>query len=92
VRIVSPWSGRTLHIHSFLHACFVWFGLSRFWEQAVADASLAQGEVDALRDQARLGFGRPALAEALDAASPYLSAEGEAVLRPLIDVAARELV
>ena len=28
---VSPWSGRTLDLHSLLHACFVWFGLWNFW-------------------------------------------------------------
>ena len=29
--VVSPWSGRKLPLHSFVHACFVWFGLWNFW-------------------------------------------------------------
>ena len=29
--IVSPWTGRELHPHSYLHACFVWYTLSSFW-------------------------------------------------------------
>lgn len=28
---VSPWSGRNLRMTSFVHACFVWFGLWHFW-------------------------------------------------------------
>jgi hypothetical protein len=28
---VSPWSERTLKVTSFVHACFVWFGLWNFW-------------------------------------------------------------
>jgi hypothetical protein len=28
---VSPWSGRKLYLHSFIHACFVWASLSAFW-------------------------------------------------------------
>ena len=31
---VSPWSGRTLKLHSFVHACFVWFGLLCFWNRS----------------------------------------------------------
>lgn len=31
-KIQSPWSGRTLSLRSFVHACFVWFGLKCFWE------------------------------------------------------------
>lgn len=27
----SPWSGRELPPHAFVHACFVWFGLLHFW-------------------------------------------------------------
>jgi hypothetical protein len=31
--LVSPWSGRTLSLTSFVHACFVWFGLQKFWRE-----------------------------------------------------------
>ena len=48
---VSPWSGRTLPLHSFVHACFVWFGLWNFW-------GLASDEFKApeLRNRAAHGF------------------------------------
>jgi len=41
VTAVSPWSGRTLRLHSFLHACFVWFGLWNFWSLASREESEA---------------------------------------------------
>ncbi|MFD7643446.1 HEXXH motif-containing putative peptide modification protein [Kitasatospora sp. NPDC059795] len=30
----SLWSGRDLPLHSFVHACFVWFALTCFWAEA----------------------------------------------------------
>jgi hypothetical protein len=36
IEAVSPWTGKTLFLHSFVHACFVWFGLYKFW--ILADA------------------------------------------------------
>jgi len=50
--VVSPWSGRTLPLHSFLHACFVWFGLWSFWGLA----SPEEAEPAKLRDKAGHGF------------------------------------
>ncbi len=29
--VVSPWTGSRLHLHTYVHACFVWFGLASFW-------------------------------------------------------------
>jgi hypothetical protein len=49
---VSPWSGRTLPLHSFVHACFVWFGLYNFW----ALASSEEYKADQLRSTAARGF------------------------------------
>jgi hypothetical protein len=70
---VSPWSGRTLLLHSFVHACFVWYGLWRFWSlcQNVND------EVTMFREQARRGFlpGSPLLgisSEAYNAIQPVV--------------------
>ena len=28
----SPWTGDSLPLHAFLHACLVWFALARYWE------------------------------------------------------------
>lgn len=51
-RVCSPWSGRTLPLNTFIHACFVWFGLWNFWR-----LSLAAGQDCAtLRLRAEKGF------------------------------------
>jgi hypothetical protein len=31
----SPWTGNRLPLYSYLHACFVWFGLWHFWNLAI---------------------------------------------------------
>jgi hypothetical protein len=49
---ISPWSGRKLRLHSFLHACFVWFGLWNFWGLASRD----EPEAVELRGTAARGF------------------------------------
>ncbi|MBV9761217.1 MAG: hypothetical protein JO340_11690 [Acidobacteriaceae bacterium] len=33
-RVKSLWTGRPLELHSFFHACFVWYGLANFWALA----------------------------------------------------------
>lgn len=35
--VVSPWSGRTLPLAAFVHACFVWFGLWSFWSSLLGE-------------------------------------------------------
>jgi hypothetical protein len=36
--VQSPWSGRALPLCTFLHACFVWYGLFFFWSQVMRSA------------------------------------------------------
>lgn len=52
IRLASPWTGRQLLLHSFIHACFVWFGLWSFWRRC------AQGgeQEKLLQSRAQLGF------------------------------------
>ena len=51
-KVVSPWSGRTLPLHSFVHACFVWFGLWNFWGLA----SPEEDQAAVLKNKAAHGF------------------------------------
>jgi len=51
----SPWSGNLLPIRTYLHACFVWFGLAQFWRLAVNSAGSAE-IANPLLDAALLGF------------------------------------
>jgi len=53
VNAISPWSGRKLQLHSFVHACFVWYGLWQFWRQATAQNFV---ESDEFLNEARSGF------------------------------------
>jgi len=39
ITLVSPWSGRSLGLHSYVHACIVWYGLYWFW-RGVADTDV----------------------------------------------------
>ncbi len=52
ITTTSPWSGRTLFMHSFVHACFVWFGLWCFWSQSSQDDECAA----AFRNRSVKGF------------------------------------
>lgn len=47
----SPWSGRSLPLHSFFHACFVWYGLANFWHQA---STCGKGTFDEQQTQREL--------------------------------------
>jgi hypothetical protein len=52
VTAVSPWSGRTLFLHSVVHACFVWFGLWSFWSLS----PIQDDATRALKEKAARGF------------------------------------
>jgi hypothetical protein len=71
--VKSPWTGNKLSMQSFVHACFVWFGLWNFWE---ISASLGC-DAPALRKRAKNGFltGEPATLvtrEDLDNVQPHV--------------------
>ena len=53
----SPWSGKMLYLHSYVHACFVWFGLWNFWNQAGGCALFTAPTVEFFRQRSRSGFG-----------------------------------
>jgi hypothetical protein len=80
ITAVSPWTGRTIRMHSFVHACFVWFGLWCFWNLAPAEYP----EVAQFRAQAMKGFvsGCPLSG---------LSMEASATIQPRVCAAIREI-
>jgi HEXXH motif-containing protein len=45
-RVKSFWTGRALQLHSFFHACFVWYGLANFWALARNSDAFEGQEVD----------------------------------------------
>jgi hypothetical protein len=58
-KLQSPWSGRELPLHSFLHACYVWYGLWLFWKKAVEAGFEPLTESRAMLNDARGGFFKP---------------------------------
>jgi len=34
-RVISPWTGTRLVVPTYVHACFVWYGIVQFWSQAL---------------------------------------------------------
>jgi hypothetical protein len=48
-RIKSEWTGRDLQPHSYIHACFIWYGVSKFWLRAqssdVFDAQMVERQL-----------------------------------------------
>ena len=75
---VSPWSGRTLPVHSFFHACYVWFGLWQFWRRALKAGFQDETAVQ-LFQRARDGFFHPELPSRMTALSQHLTLEARRV-------------
>lgn len=55
-RVQSPWSGNSLALHSYFHACFVWYGLTKFWRLAVECGAFDEAEANKELATAQLGF------------------------------------
>jgi len=67
--VVSYWTGRKLPLDSFIHACFVWYGLANFWMRARMRKAFPEDVVNRELTKCLAGFrgGNP-----LDAVSPYV--------------------
>lgn len=69
-RATSPWSNRSLTVASFVHACFVWYGLWNFWS---LDHS-PDPAVSEFRQRAHTGFLQgPLLARLSESGSDCIS-------------------
>ncbi len=58
---VSPWSGRSLPISNYIHACFVWYGLWGFWRLAMRSGAFATAGAATHMTRASSGFLGPSL-------------------------------
>jgi hypothetical protein len=56
LRIKSLWTGRDLALPSFFHACFVWYGLSNFFTQALTSDAFDRADVEAQLAKSLSGF------------------------------------
>ncbi len=55
-RAKSLWTGRDLPLHSFIHACFIWYGLSNFWLQAQSHSTFDPRSVQQELNRSISGF------------------------------------
>jgi hypothetical protein len=79
VTVISPWSGRQLYLHSFAHACFVWYGLWKFWQVALTRSVFRSDRVLEMMNQSGKGFADPRFSVSFAAADPYLSDQGRLI-------------
>lgn len=62
-RITSPWTGTRLLLSTYLHACFVWYGLIHFWSLVLQVQVFEVERVAPRLARATVGFlGQPLLA------------------------------
>jgi hypothetical protein len=55
-KVQSLWTGRDLVLHSFIHACFVWYGLARFWSLPTVSEAFEKGDIDTELTRCLSGF------------------------------------
>lgn len=85
--IPSNWTGRPLDLNTYVHACLVWFALSRFWMEALrAGAGERETVIRLLTSRTSGFFNGPALA---DAVSPYRRALAADVPEVLAEIQRR---
>ncbi|MBT2188041.1 hypothetical protein [Sphingobium nicotianae] len=56
VKVASPWTGRALDIHTYLQACWVWYGLWHFWARAIESEAVPTEEGLSFLARAFRGF------------------------------------
>src|ERR1041384_1282662 len=55
-RAKSEWTGRDLPLHSYIHACFIWYGLSTFWNLARSTDVFAPIDAQRQLERSLAGF------------------------------------
>lgn len=90
-RVASPWTGRDLSLHSFVHACCVWYELALFWQAALGDRAWATREAWRLARRAANGFFSTELDRALAVVADALTEGGRLLLVGLATDARRHL-
>jgi hypothetical protein len=81
-RIPSPWTGNSLFLHPFCHACFVWLGMWSFWEYMRLNGNhpFSEETLEYRIERSSCGFLKPEMMAALAKAGPHLSDEAKEVM------------
>jgi hypothetical protein len=81
----SPWTGKTLRLDAYVHACVVWYGLYWLWTEAGATEEVSPEQRDALRIKARSGFSDRPVTQGLKAVIDRISPPAVVLLREIED-------
>jgi hypothetical protein len=97
VKIRSPWTERPLDLHTYLQACWVWYGLWNFWLAALSTEAHDAAETVRCASRAYRGFHGGAALERLESARVHVlpavvEALAEAQSRVLNEVRALNLI
>ena len=57
IQVQSPWSGNVINLHSYIHACLVWYGLYWLWTRLIVTKILPEERCTKFRQRALAGFG-----------------------------------
>ena len=74
-KVQSPWSGTTIRLQSYVHACAVWYGLYWLWSHHDFAAGPCADRVAVMRQRAGFGFQFRPVSVVLAAYRPLLSNE-----------------
>jgi hypothetical protein len=55
-RGMSPWTGRSLDLYTYIHACLVWYGLWHFWTKILGQSHFPDSVVLGYMQMAAKGF------------------------------------
>jgi len=75
VTVSSPWSGRTLPLASYVHACLVWYGLAEFWTKSLDNGFFNQKEAKGEMNYSKSGFLNEKYFKNLDTNNKYLRSD-----------------
>lgn len=56
IKVVSPWTGATIRLQSYIHACIVWYGVYWLWSMEGFASEDTNRRVEILRQRAQHGF------------------------------------
>ena len=81
--IVSPWTGATIRLHSYIHACAVWYGIYWFWSKIEALGAYDFERIRPLKERARRGFQALPVSVGLGPFEHLISDPAKSLLRDL---------
>ncbi|MFF0738830.1 HEXXH motif-containing putative peptide modification protein [Streptomyces sp. NPDC004111] len=81
--VTSPWTGATIRLQSFLHACAVWYAVHWYWERARAAGLCDPAQAEERTALARRGFRAAPAARALREHSAVLTGSARDLLEQL---------